>query len=160
MSCVILRLERPVAIFLVTLFIAPTIALAAPAPQTRFEGQAPAAVQQQGVGSPLPAAAPGNSQSTGIPQAATPAVPATNTLPPASQSIPQAQNSTSVPGGTAAAPYEKQEGITASEPAGAAIAPGKQRRIRTFAIRAALLLGAAVAIGVVVAASEGSPSRP
>ena len=66
----------------------------------------------------------------------------------------------SAPTGTAAAPYEKQEGVSASNPAGSAIAPGKQRRIRSFAIRVGLLVGAAVAIGVVAGASLGSSSRP
>lgn len=61
--------------------------------------------------------------------------------------------------GTALAPYEKQGGITGSKPAGAAIAPGKQHRTRSFAIRAGLLVGAAIAIGVVAGASLGSPAR-
>ena len=73
---------------------------------------------------------------------------------------PGRQNSAQPPVGTAAAPYEKPDGVPASRPAGAAIAPAKQRRIHTFAIRAALLVGAGVAIGVVAAASLGSPSRP
>ena len=73
---------------------------------------------------------------------------------------PGRQNSAQPPVGTAAAPYEKSDGVPASRPAGAAIAPAKQRRIHTFAIRAALLVGAGVAIGVVAAASLGSPSRP
>lgn len=61
--------------------------------------------------------------------------------------------------GTAIAPYEKQDGITGSRPAGAAIAAGKQRRTHTFAIRVGLIVGAAIAVGVVAAASEGSPAR-
>ena len=74
---------------------------------------------------------------------------------------PAQQNTASpAPAGTAAAPYEKQEGVSASNPAGSAIAPGKQRRIRSFAIRVGLLVGAAVAIGVVAGASLGSSSRP
>ena len=68
-------------------------------------------------------------------------------------------DSAPVPVGTAAAPYEKS-GVAASRPAGAAIAPARQRRIHSFAIRTALVVGAAVAIGVVAAASLGSPSRP
>lgn len=64
------------------------------------------------------------------------------------------------PLGTAAAPYVRPEGIPASRPAGAAIAPAKQKRVRIIAVRIALLVGAAIAIGTVVAASEGSPSRP
>ena len=76
-------------------------------------------------------------------------------------STPAPQNTASpFPAGTAAAPYEKQEGVSASNPAGSAIAPGKQRRIRSFAIRVGLLVGAAVAIGVVAGASLASSSRP
>jgi hypothetical protein len=64
------------------------------------------------------------------------------------------------PLGTAAAPDIRAEGSPASTPAGAAIAPAKQRRIHKFAVRTALVVGAAVAVGVVVALSVGSPSRP
>lgn len=70
------------------------------------------------------------------------------------------QNSSPQSNGTAAAPYVKPEGVPASRPAGAAIAPAKQRRIRTYAIRIGLVVGAAVAIGTVAAASMGSPNRP
>jgi hypothetical protein len=70
------------------------------------------------------------------------------------------QDSTPPPVGTAAAPYVKTNGVSASRPAGAAIAPAKQRRIRSIAIRVGLLVGAGVAIGTVVAASAGSSSRP
>jgi hypothetical protein len=80
---------------------------------------------------------------------------------PSPQTTPPLQNTTTpAPAGTAAAPYEKQEGVSASNPAGSAIAPGKQRRIRSYAIRVGLLIGAAVAIGVVAGASLGSSSRP
>ena len=78
--------------------------------------------------------------------------------PQAVQTTPQ--NPESAPIGTAAAPYEKQEGVTASKPSGEAIAPGKQRRNHSFAIRVGLLIGAAAAIGIVTAASLGSSSRP
>jgi hypothetical protein len=80
---------------------------------------------------------------------------------PPSQSAPaNQQNAPQQPVGTAAAPYVRPEGVPASRPAGAAIAPAKQRRVRIYAIRIALLAGAAIAIGTVVAASEGSPARP
>lgn len=72
----------------------------------------------------------------------------------------QQQNSTSQPVGTAAAPYEKPQGIAASRPAGAVVAPAKQRRARSFLIRVSVIVGAAVAIGTVAALSKGSPSRP
>ncbi|MGA9957093.1 MAG: hypothetical protein WBQ06_02350 [Acidobacteriaceae bacterium] len=79
------------------------------------------------------------------------------TLPSAPQ---QQQNGTSNPVGTAAAPYEKRTGIAASRPAGAVVAPAKQKRSRSFLIRVGLIVGACVAVGTIVALSAGSPSRP
>jgi hypothetical protein len=81
----------------------------------------------------------------------------TATSQPASE---QGQNSAQKPVGSAAAPYEKTTGVAASRPAGAVIAPAKQRRARSFLIRVSIVVGAAVAIGTVVALSHGSPSRP
>lgn len=70
------------------------------------------------------------------------------------------QDSAPKPVGTAAAPYERVTGVAASRPAGAVIAPAKQRRVRSFLIRVGVVVGAAVAVGTVVALSHGSPSRP
>ena len=64
------------------------------------------------------------------------------------------------PLGTAVAPYEKGIGVAASRPAGAVIAPAKQRRTRSFAIKLGVLLGACAAVGTVVALSSSSPSQP
>lgn len=64
------------------------------------------------------------------------------------------------PVGTAVAPAVRSEGVPVSRPAGAAIAPQKQHRKRTLAIRVGLIVGAAVAVGAVTAASLSSPSRP
>ena len=72
----------------------------------------------------------------------------------------QPQTSTSKALGTAAAPYEKSTGVPASRPAGAVIAPAKQRRTRSFLIKVGVIVGAAVAIGTVVALSKASPNRP
>ncbi len=66
----------------------------------------------------------------------------------------------SKPVGTAVAPYEKTSGVTGSRPAGAVIAPAKQRRIRSIFIKVGIVVGAAAAVGAVVALSHGSPSRP
>ncbi|MGA8907117.1 MAG: hypothetical protein WB524_05850, partial [Acidobacteriaceae bacterium] len=79
---------------------------------------------------------------------------------PQQQTAPQQQPAPNQPMGTAAAPSQPASGIAASRPAGAAIAPAKQKRSRTFAIRVALIVGAAVAVGTVVGLSEASPSRP
>lgn len=64
------------------------------------------------------------------------------------------------PVGTAAAPYEKVTGVPASRPAGAAIAPAKQKRTRSILIKVGLIVAAGVAIGTVVALSTASSSKP
>ena len=71
----------------------------------------------------------------------------------------QQQSGTQAPVGTAAAPYEKGIGVAASRPAGAVIAPAKQRRTRSILIKVGVLLAAGVAIGTVVGLSSASPSR-
>ena len=72
----------------------------------------------------------------------------------------QQQNGAAKPVGTAAAPYEATTGVTASRPAGAAIAPAKQRRVRTILISVGVVVGAGVALGIVAALSHSSPSQP
>jgi len=74
--------------------------------------------------------------------------------PPANQQ--QAQE----PVGTAAAGSVETTGVAASKPAGAAIAPAKQRRTRSLLIKVSALVGATVAIGTVAALANSSPSRP
>jgi len=64
------------------------------------------------------------------------------------------------PVGTAAAGSSKASGITAAQPAGIAIAPAKQRRIRTIVLRFGAIVGAGVAVGTVVALSRATPSKP
>src|SRR5579875_2246288 len=61
--------------------------------------------------------------------------------------------------GVAAAPYIRPESVMGSQPAGAAIAPAKQKRRRMFALRIGLIVGAAIAVGTVVALSKSSPAR-
>lgn len=82
------------------------------------------------------------------------------TQPPPAQTPPAQQTQTPEPVGTAAAPAETPVGTAVSRPAGAAIAPAKQKRRRTFLIRVGLIVGAAVAVGTVVALSKASRSRP
>ncbi len=81
---------------------------------------------------------------------------------PTSQSNPQSpsQGKTREPVGTAAAEQERTTGIAASTPAGTAIAPAKQKRVRMILIKVGALVGAGVAVGTVAALSSGSPSRP
>ncbi|MHB8217948.1 MAG: hypothetical protein ACYDDS_17895 [Candidatus Sulfotelmatobacter sp.] len=85
-----------------------------------------------------------------------PAVPAQ----PAQSTTSQAQSSGQKPVGTAAAEAPDASGIAASQPAGVAIAPAKQRRTRTIILRMGAIVGAGVAIGSVVALTEGTSSKP
>jgi hypothetical protein len=64
------------------------------------------------------------------------------------------------PVGTAAARTANPSGVAASEPAGSAIAPAKQRRTRIILISVAAIVGAAAAVGIVAGLSSASPSRP
>jgi len=74
--------------------------------------------------------------------------------PPQSPAVPQQ------PVGTAVAPYEKVTGVPASRPAGAAIAPAKQKRASSILIKVGLIVAAGVAIGTVVALSAATSSKP
>jgi len=65
----------------------------------------------------------------------------------------------SEPSGTAVAPQPQVSGGAASKPAGAAIAPPKQRRTRSLLIKFGFIAGAGAALGTVVALSAASPGR-
>ena len=92
----------------------------------------------------------------------TPAVTPSQTSEPGSQQSNSTQqpNENPNPLGTAAAPNEKTTGVAASKPAGAVIAPGKQKRARSLVIRVGVILAAVVAVGTVAALSHGSSGRP
>ena len=64
------------------------------------------------------------------------------------------------PLGTAAAEAPKVSGITAAEPAGVAIAPAKQRRVRTIVLKVGAILAGGAALGTVIALSAGTSSKP
>ncbi|MGA9208112.1 MAG: hypothetical protein WB347_09955 [Terriglobales bacterium] len=70
------------------------------------------------------------------------------------------QNPLHEPVGTAAAEWMPVTGVAASRPAGAALAPAKQRRARSVLIKVGALLGAGAAVGTVMALSAASPSKP
>jgi hypothetical protein len=81
-----------------------------------------------------------------------------------SPSDPQPQSATQPPPqkpvGTAAAEPTHAGGIAASQPAGVAVAPAKQRRVRTIVIRVGAIVGAGVAVGSVVALTAATSSKP
>ncbi len=63
------------------------------------------------------------------------------------------------PNGTAVAPQIATSGGAASKPAGVALAPPKQRRVRSLLIKLGVLAGAGIAIGTVAGLSAASPSH-
>ena len=72
----------------------------------------------------------------------------------------QAGQQNSNPVGTAAAPESRPTGVAASRPAGAVIAPSKQKRRKAILIRVGIIVGAAVAVGTVAGLSRSSSARP
>ncbi|MBO0910952.1 MAG: hypothetical protein J2P13_04095 [Acidobacteria bacterium] len=69
------------------------------------------------------------------------------------------QRGTRQPSGTAVAPAPEVSGSAASKPAGVAIAPPRQRQVRSWLIRFGFIAGAGAALGTVAALSAASPSR-
>ena len=125
-------------------------AMAASNPGVGFPESSPSQVVEQGTGKPQ--SDTGQSPSLSPPNGA-------GVVP--QQAVPASQSGQApTPVGTAAAPDTHVDGIAASTPSGAAIAPAKQRRVRKFTIRTALVVGAIVAVGIVSAVSLASPARP
>lgn len=93
---------------------------------------------------------PATSQPRGMPEA--PQVPMAN--------APEPQKPAGEPVGTAAAERTPTAGGAASKPAGNAIAPAKQRQVRSLVIKLGALAAGAVALGTVMALSRSTPSVP
>jgi anti-anti-sigma factor len=157
-------LRRHIAGCLVLLFIAP-LAAAVPSPQQE------ASSKKQAVSESSTQAMPLTPDGGAVQAQAEPSQPETLPNSPgavssqdrsssAQQPSPGPQNGTQEPLGTAAATFVKTTGVAASRPAGAAIAPAKQRRARSILIKVGVIAGAGIAIGTVVALSTASPSRP
>jgi cytoskeletal protein RodZ len=80
-----------------------------------------------------------------------------------SPSSPNGQNPASTqqePEGTAAARAARTIGGPASKPAGSAIAPAKQRQVRSLFIKIGAIAAAGAAVGTVYALTRGTPSKP
>jgi hypothetical protein len=76
------------------------------------------------------------------------------------QSAPAQTQPLQRPVGTAAAEPMHAGGVAASQPAGVAVAPAKQRRTRTIVIRVGAIIGAGVAVGTVAALTQATSSKP
>lgn len=156
-------IKKHIACCLVVVLAAPlSEALAAELPSAPQPTSSALAGQSHSPASSSPSQQNSGSGQSAPDSGATASQPAQTTQGQVSAAAPASsqQNSTRQPLGTAAAPYVKPEGVPASRPAGAVLAPAKQRRVRKFAIRLGLIAGAAIAIGTVAAASMGSPTRP
>lgn len=79
---------------------------------------------------------------------------------PATAPAGQQPQPTREPLGAAAAEGINTAGGGASRPAGAAIAPAKQRQVRSFLIKLGAIAAAGAAIGTIYALSKGTPSTP
>src|SRR5215469_1342505 len=80
--------------------------------------------------------------------------------PPAQSAAPAQRQEEQRPVGTAAAEAPKVSGITAAQPAGVAIAPAKQRRVRTIVLKVGAIVGAGAALGTVIALTAATPPKP
>jgi hypothetical protein len=171
-------LRRRIAGCLLLLFVAP-IATAVPSPQQEIVSNQPAEGSSSSKAGTRTSAISANQAQVGPLQPETlPDTPLPNNPLPdssgtvhsqtiddsrlsiAQQPSPKPQTDTQEPVGTAAATFIKTTGVAASRPAGAAIAPAKQRRARSILIKVAAIAGAGVAVGAVVALASASPSRP
>jgi hypothetical protein len=82
-------------------------------------------------------------------------------LPDAPQSQPaQTPSQQPAPSGAAGAKAATVKGSPVAQPAGAAVAPARQRGHRSLLLKLGLVAGAGIAVGSVVALSERSPTRP
>jgi hypothetical protein len=120
--------------------------------------ESPGAVRAQELGSGQRIEAP--SSAAAEPQSPTSPSSQSEPAQPPSQTAQPSQTARQKPVGTAAAETSKASGVAASQPAGVAIAPAKQRRVRLIVIRVGAILGAGAAVGTVVALTQATPSRP
>jgi len=121
-----------------------------------------ASAQSSNVANPSQNSSPAKSQSKGFPDSpgSMRSQVAENTSLFGGQQSLTTQQQDQEPVGTAAAAGVETTGVAASKPAGAAIAPAKQRRTRFFLIKVSAIVGASIAVGTVVALANASPSRP
>jgi hypothetical protein len=129
-------------------------ASSAPADPIKASDAEPISSQQSGSTN-----APAAQAQAPAPQSAEPDGSSQNNTQPLAQRQ-QQQQGPQEPRGTAAAESVPTTGVAASRPAGAAVAPAKQRRVRSILIKVGVLVGAGVAVGTTMALSQGSPSKP
>jgi hypothetical protein len=107
-----------------------------------------------------PGAVQTQSQSASPPQNSPSQSPTVDSSQPQTSQSPPHDGKPQRPVGTAAAEAPTVSGVTAAQPAGVAIAPAKQRRVRTLVLKVGALVGAGVALGTTLALTAGTPSKP
>jgi hypothetical protein len=159
----VLKISKHVAAVLVLMIAAQ---MSEAEPQQPASTQQPAQTQQQPESAQQTPAQAGGDQQTGKPGADMPQAPEPALQPNTQESGFVSRSQDAVPQeaqqpvGTAAGPYTRPTGVAGSRPAGAAIAPSKQKRKKAILIRVGLIVGGAVAVGTVAALSMASSSRP
>jgi hypothetical protein len=116
----------------------------------------------QGPLTPVPSTTPDQTPAV-QPQDLPDAPSATQGQPPAEQQTPaprQTKPRTTQPVGVGTAQQAPTAGGAASKPAGAAIAPAKQKQYRSLLIKLGAIAGAGAALGTVFALSRGTKSTP
>ena len=94
------------------------------------------------------------------PQDKLPDAPSASQTPATNKVSQQPKPAGETPSGTATATIGNPKGNLASKPAGSAIAPSQQHRGRSLLIKTGLIVGAAAALGSVVALAQASSGRP
>ncbi len=84
----------------------------------------------------------------------------TQAAPPANAPAQNAPTPQQQPLGTAVGQTGVTTGGPAAKPAGMAIAPAKQRQVRSLLIKVGAIAAAGAAVGIVYGLSKASPSRP
>lgn len=141
-----------------TLGGAPQLLAQEPAPQPQPNITADPA---QGPVEPAPSTQTPEEQESTLPDAPSAAQPAATQQPsPGNQPAESSSKPPQEPAGTAAAGRASTVGGAASKPAGTAIAPAKQRQVRSLLIKIGAIAAAGAAIGIVYGLSKGTSSRP
>jgi hypothetical protein len=107
-----------------------------------------------------PGAVQSQSQSASPGQSSPSQSPTVDSFQPQTSQSPPPDGKPQRPVGTAAAEAPTVSGVTAAQPAGVAIAPAKQRRVRTLVLKVGALVGAGVALGTTLALTAGTSSKP
>jgi type IV secretory pathway VirB10-like protein len=125
------------------------------APQSRGVSVDPSQPPLAPSNAPLPDAPSQQQQSAPAQQPST-----TLTQQPTPQAPAQTQQQSQQPLGTAAAEQVRTAGGAASRPAGAALAPARQKQSRSLLIKTGAILAAGIAVGTIYGLSRGTSSVP